>query len=358
MTKIPISVCIIAKNEEKHIEQCLKHLIKYGMEIVVVDTGSEDATVELARKYTSNVYETEWKNSFSEARNYAAKQAKNNWILVVDCDEYMQEIDISKLRICMQKYNKAVGMLNLNNMKTSPNGQVTYNMVKIPRFYNKNFYEFRFDIHEQITPKGATDLQNVTLNTFEMPAVAEHHGYDISKDEMLKKQERNLELLQEAVENDRNDDYIYFQMGQSYIAIGRYQEALEAYEKCFKINKSLEKEYMPIALKSYLELLIGSGQYLKGYELASRYEDNLPTAYLWYLYGLSADRIGHAPKALMIFTKLTFRKDFEALGKKAYEVYAKILSLCKNVGDEEMMNYYRYRLVQYASEHGEQIKWA
>ena len=98
MTKLPISVCIIAKNEEKHIGQCLRHLLPYGMEIVVVDTGSTDETAAIARKYTDKVFGFEWINDFSAARNFAVSQASNNWILVVDCDEYVKELDAQKLR--------------------------------------------------------------------------------------------------------------------------------------------------------------------------------------------------------------------------------------------------------------------
>ena len=87
MSKVPISVCIIAKNEEKYIEECLRKLKPYGFEIVVADTGSTDATKELASRYADKVVDFTWINDFSAARNFCAKQASNNWILALDCDE-------------------------------------------------------------------------------------------------------------------------------------------------------------------------------------------------------------------------------------------------------------------------------
>ena len=84
MSKVPISVCIIAKNEEKHIDECLRRLSPYGFEIVVTDTGSTDRTVEIARKYTDKVYSFEWINDFSAARNFCTAHASNNWILVLE----------------------------------------------------------------------------------------------------------------------------------------------------------------------------------------------------------------------------------------------------------------------------------
>ena len=91
MSKVPISVCIIAKNEEKYIEECLRKLKPYGFEIVVADTGSTDATKEIASRYADKVVDFTWINDFSAARNFCAKQASNNWILALDCDGLKKE---------------------------------------------------------------------------------------------------------------------------------------------------------------------------------------------------------------------------------------------------------------------------
>ena len=89
---LPVSICIIAKNEEKYIGECLSRLSHFDWEIVVVDTGSTDRTVEIARAYTPNIYHFHWVNDFSAARNYSISKASNDYILAVDCDEYL-EID-------------------------------------------------------------------------------------------------------------------------------------------------------------------------------------------------------------------------------------------------------------------------
>ena len=104
MSKIPVTVCIIAKNEEKHIEECLKHLKKYDLEVVVTDTGSTDRTKEIAEKYADKVVDFPWINDFAAARNFCASHASNNWIIAIDCDEYVNSIDVRILRILMQKF--------------------------------------------------------------------------------------------------------------------------------------------------------------------------------------------------------------------------------------------------------------
>ena len=65
--EIPISICLIGKNEEKHVDSCLKPWYDLGFEIVVADTGSTDKTMELVRKYTNNVFYHPWTNHFAEA---------------------------------------------------------------------------------------------------------------------------------------------------------------------------------------------------------------------------------------------------------------------------------------------------
>ena len=92
-----ISVCIITKNESEKLKKCLKQLMGYGFEIIVVDTGSTDDTVVMAKKYADKVCYFSWCNDFSAARNYALTQASNDIVMMIDSDEYLQEIDTGEL---------------------------------------------------------------------------------------------------------------------------------------------------------------------------------------------------------------------------------------------------------------------
>ena len=88
---LPITVCIIGKNEEKYLDDCLRHLSLYDWEIVFVDTGSTDKTKEIACKYTDNVYDFEWIKDFSAARNFAFSKATKEYIYSADADEVLDE---------------------------------------------------------------------------------------------------------------------------------------------------------------------------------------------------------------------------------------------------------------------------
>ena len=86
-----LSVCIIAKDEEKHIENCLRSLVDKHVQIIVVDTGSQDDTKNIALKYTSCVYDYQWNDDFGAAKQFAVSKADNDNILILDCDEYLAD---------------------------------------------------------------------------------------------------------------------------------------------------------------------------------------------------------------------------------------------------------------------------
>ncbi len=97
-----ISVCMIVKNEEQYLENCLKSIKDIADEIVIVDTGSTDRTVEIAKKYTDKIYFHPWKDSFSEARNHYLEYATGDWIFQMDADEELIQEDIPVLMAAIQ----------------------------------------------------------------------------------------------------------------------------------------------------------------------------------------------------------------------------------------------------------------
>ena len=118
ITMFPVSVCMIAKNEDIHIEECLKRLRPCKFEIIVVDTGSVDRTMETARKYTDKVFHFDWCDDFSAARNFSIAQASNDWILAIDCDEYLENINLADIEEALEDNLTSVGMIIRNNPYT------------------------------------------------------------------------------------------------------------------------------------------------------------------------------------------------------------------------------------------------
>ena len=94
---VSISLCMIVKNEENVLARCLDSLVDAMDEIIIVDTGSTDATKEIAAKYTSKVYDFSWTGSFADARNFASSKATKEYIYTADADEYLDEDNRQKL---------------------------------------------------------------------------------------------------------------------------------------------------------------------------------------------------------------------------------------------------------------------
>lgn len=84
---ITISLCMIVKDEEQVLERCLDSVKELVDEIVIVDTGSTDATKDIAARYTDRLFHFEWNHDFSAARNFSFRQATQDYILWLDADD-------------------------------------------------------------------------------------------------------------------------------------------------------------------------------------------------------------------------------------------------------------------------------
>ena len=137
---IPISVCIIGKNEEKNIEKCLEPLTHYPFEIIYVDTGSTDRTKELAAKYTDNIYDFEWIGDFSAARNFSLKKASHNYVLVIDCDEYLTDLDLDGLCEAIETHPRgSVGQI-LRKSFSDSQYRKDYSLERVDRLFHKRSF--------------------------------------------------------------------------------------------------------------------------------------------------------------------------------------------------------------------------
>lgn len=352
MSKIPISVCIIAKNEEKHIGECLKHLTKYGMEIVVTDTGSTDKTKEIAEKYADKVAEFEWNDDFSAARNYCASVAGNNWILVIDCDEYVTDMDVGRLRILTQKFPRYTGIIRLKNLILNGNGETSYVSDDVPRLYNKNYYHFELPVHEQIRYINCqkNDEPEDTINAFMLPMEVIHHGYALTGEEMVRKQKRNLQLLHKLLESEPENGYHYFQIGQSNFVLGNIDAAIEAYETGMKLCDNPDKVYVAEMIVSLAKAYCEKGRLADAMALLDKYSGVYNTAKFTFEHANVLMQGKQTIKALMLYIKVTTMKDIDTLGERQMDCYAQIMNIYKAMGKEDMAEIFHDKYMKCAAE--------
>ncbi|AIQ55152.1 glycosyltransferase [Paenibacillus sp. FSL R7-0331] len=221
-----ISLCVICKNEEHNITRCLEGVREAVDEMIVVDTGSTDNTVAMARELGAKVYYYEWDNNFANARNYALKQAKNDWIIFLDADEYflpehaklIAEM-IGRLR-AQRNLTDAIMMRHISI--DEGRGGVVVETNRLVRAFRKSTLEYERPIHESLTKKtGKIHLLDAT----DSKAVVYHTGYTLEW--MKHKAQRNLELLLKDEQDGTGDELTQLYLSDSYMGLGQLEKALD-----------------------------------------------------------------------------------------------------------------------------------
>lgn len=250
----PVSVCIIAKNEEKKIERCLKSIAPYRFEIVLVDTGSTDRTKEIALKYTPNIYDFQWKNDFSAARNFSLSKASNPWIFMLDCDEWIESLDLEELQYFRKNLSDAAGSVTRINITGTPeNPGETADRTE--RFFDRRKYHYTGIIHEQLTPKFQNNFETFLLNT-----TIGHDGYLMTEKERLLKSERNITLLKKQLEETPDNPYVLYQTGKGYEMIHDFKTACDYFKQAFHMKLNPELAYVQSLTFSYTDSLLQTKQ--------------------------------------------------------------------------------------------------
>lgn len=294
---IPISVCIITKNEAEHLEQCLQALQTYPFEIVVVDTGSTDNSKEIAGKYTDKVFDFIWLDDFSAARNFAAGCASHNLIFPIDTDEIVTSLDWNTLQTVVANHPKSVGYVKrMDYFETA--SEIRHYDVMIERIYDRRYYHYERPIHEVILP-----ISDMPYTSYETTVTIDHVGYLGDKETLQSKAERNLTLLQKEVEKTPEDPYPWFQIGQSYMLMRDHEHACEYFKEAIARNPSPAESYTRILVNNYGNALIELDRPEESIQLLTYYEQYDNNIDYLCMIGLSYMLLGQPLRALPEFVK-------------------------------------------------------
>lgn len=315
---VPISVCIITKNEEANIEKCLAPLVPYGFEIVVVDTGSTDRTKEVASKYTDKIYDFEWCDDFSAARNFSLSKASHNYILVLDSDEFLTDLDLEGMYQAIEEHPKAVGLFTRHSTYSAHGASGCYT-DQVERLFHKRYYFYKFPIHEQLT-EIASD--NTIYECYSIPLSVEHVGYSGTMEALTRKAERNNNLLFKEIEKDPENPYLYFQVGQSYNLICDYENAYIYYKKAFELPLIIEEEWVQAMAISYINSMTHIGKAQEAISFFEPYYDSFATSASFYnSLGVAYLNSNQPLKAMMEFIKATQCPVVHDTGSNTYLPY-------------------------------------
>lgn len=238
-----ITVCaaLIVKNEEAHIKNCISHLINGVDEIVIVDTGSTDKTIEISQSFEKvKVVEFEWCDDFSAARNAAFPHIESDWVFWVDADEYLLEEDIQCVREAAALFDSfnipvllRVGIINEYENAYSMS---SYDAIRL--FSTKYGLRFTSKIHEQIVITDEKMLINGVMASNAVKIRLRHFGYRKSEVMQKDKVNRNIKLLKKMVDEDNKNPLWYFFLGRELFATGSFDEALKYFNDCIRLAKN------------------------------------------------------------------------------------------------------------------------
>jgi glycosyltransferase involved in cell wall biosynthesis len=218
---------MIVKNEENTLPQCLQSVSAVCDEIILVDTGSTDATVAVAKSFNARVIEDPWRNDFSYSRNISIQNANHPWVLWLDADDIMPVDSLKKIQEIKKTFtpDQSFGFL----VKNSMNGKTGETFKHIRLFPNHPKIRFEYKVHEQVLPS----IQRLNMKVTYTDIVILHTGYH-TPEAMRQKQERNMLILEKEIEETKTKHPVRLYLYAGALAdLQRPLEAIPVYEKAF-----------------------------------------------------------------------------------------------------------------------------
>lgn len=200
-----VSLCMIVRNEEKTLSRCLESAKSLVNEIVIVDTGSTDKTIEVAEGYGAKIMHKVWTGSFAEARNYCLKHATGDWILQLDADEELESASTSELiEIVM---NKDIDGIYCIIQSIESNASYSSQFYNLRLFRNKPGIYYEGTVHETPVIRGKTVFSRIRIT---------HHTYATNTYATAEKLERYKTSLVKQLKNNPDDLRTHYYLAKTY----------------------------------------------------------------------------------------------------------------------------------------------
>ncbi len=203
--KAKVSACMIVKNEEEMLEDCLSSIRNWVDEIILVDTGSTDRTVEIAESYGAKIFHQPWEGNFSKHRNYSIEQATGDWIFIIDADERVFEEDVPEILQLLNQDEHPLLSLNVLNYYGDSDHQT---FLPSDRFFRRSLdLRYRGIVHNQLSiPEN--------IKSSRTGVRLKHLGYGLDPEKMKKKLARSRSLLEEQLSENPDNAFAHFNLAQ------------------------------------------------------------------------------------------------------------------------------------------------
>jgi glycosyltransferase involved in cell wall biosynthesis len=295
---------MIVKNEEEMLPRCLDSIKWLVDEIIVVDTGSTDKTMDIAREYGAKIYEHPWQNDFSLHRNQSIGYATGDWILIIDADEELMPMGITQ-----EEFKRRLGLLSYPIVALLC---IVEEANDVSQWWGSRFFKagcgfhYENEIHNKPMVNGLVGGTDIKIR---------HYGYSLSKEKLEIKDNRSITLLHKRLERNPDDYDAHFYLAKYAFSHHRDKDAIEHGTTCMQLLSEIENvrigyhgQLYSIVGQSYLRLDDPDGSYCwfkKGLEL---YPEDIDLNYCMAHLGLLTGRTDfiqeHGTKYIDLIGKL------------------------------------------------------
>lgn len=257
---VQISACLIVKNEAVLLPRCLESIQSFVDEIIVVDTGSSDNTVEIARGYGAQVHHFTWINDFSAARNESLRHASSEWIFYIDADEIVDPVNAGKIRqVIIRDDITAVTVRQCIPQQTDNIATAFYS--EYCRLFRRHpAIRFEGSIHEQILPS----IERLGGKVLRSDIIVHHWAYAADEEKKRRRAVRNLHYLQAEIKRSPDDPFLHINLGMTYRDLGQQDAAVNSLCRALqKDDGSIKRELIGSAHLNLAKIYLKSGDNAK-----------------------------------------------------------------------------------------------
>ncbi len=260
LRKPTLSACLIVKNEERFLRDCLHSVQGLADEIIIVDTGSMDATKDIAREFTGKVFDFSWCDDFAAARNESIRQATGDWILIIDADEVIAEEDRATIleamnecailgyRILTRNYSNDSSFGGWHPIIGSDPSAKSFRgwhpSLKVRLFQRREDVQFKGRVHEMVD----ASLEPLTISS--LPVVVHHYG-ELRWDSAEAKGQKlrfHIDLAKKKIADSPTDAQAYYELGIQYKLAQELSPAEEMLQESLRLDGSALTPLVELAL--------------------------------------------------------------------------------------------------------------